>query len=106
MLKSDGDKNGKKSIGLIGKNNNFARAVHFFLHFFAVVVATWNFLVLRFMKKMSYIKSHDRSHYGSCVHVCAHKKKKLLVFLFAFFFHCRSFSPYWPLTFLIFPPPL
>ena len=30
MLKSDGDKNGKKSRGLISKNNNFARAVHFF----------------------------------------------------------------------------
>ena len=86
MLKSDGDKNGKKSIGPIGKNNNFARAVHFFLHFFAVVVATWNFLVLRFMKKMSYIKSHDRSHYGSCVHVCAHKKKKVVCVPFRFFF--------------------
>ena len=22
------------------------------------------------------------------------------------FFHCRSFSPWWPLTFLIFSPPL
>ena len=30
-----------------------------------------------------------------------------LVFLFAFnFFHCRSFSPCWPLAFLIFSPPL
>ena len=27
-----------------------------------------------------------------------------LVFLFAFFFHCRSFSPCWPLAFLIFSP--
>ena len=74
MLKSDGDKNAKKSIGLISKNNNFARAVHFFFsHFFAVVLATWNFLVTRFTKKMSYIKSHDhdRSHYGSYGHVCA-----------------------------------
>ena len=23
------------------------------------------------------------------------------VFMFAFIFHCRSFSPYWPLAFLI-----
>ena len=26
------------------------------------------------------------------------------VFMFAFIFHCRSFSPYWPLAFLIFSP--
>ena len=76
----------KKSIGLISKNNNFARDVHFFVHFFAVVVATWNFLVARFMKKMSYIKSHDTSHYGSCVHVCGHEKKVACVPNVAFFF--------------------
>ena len=28
------------------------------------------------------------------------------VFIFAFIFHCRSFSPCWPLAFLIFSPPL
>ena len=28
------------------------------------------------------------------------------VFMFAFIFHCRSFSPCWPLAFLIFSPPL
>ena len=28
------------------------------------------------------------------------------VFMFAFNFHRRSFSPCWPLAFLIFPPPL
>ena len=28
------------------------------------------------------------------------------VFMFALIFHCRSFSPYWPLAFLIFSPPL
>ena len=33
-------------------------------------------------------------------------KKILLVVLVGFLFHCRSFSPYWPLTFLIFSPPL
>ena len=27
------------------------------------------------------------------------------VFMFAFIFHCRSFSPCWPLAFLIFSPP-
>ena len=28
------------------------------------------------------------------------------VFMFPFIFHCRSFSPCWPLAFLIFSPPL
>ena len=28
------------------------------------------------------------------------------MFMFAFIFHCRSFSPCWPLAFLIFSPPL
>ena len=28
------------------------------------------------------------------------------VFMFAFIFHCRSFSPCWLLAFLIFSPPL
>ena len=28
------------------------------------------------------------------------------VFMFAFIFHCRSFSPCWPLAFLILSPPL
>ena len=27
-----------------------------------------------------------------------------LVFMFSFIFHCRSFSPFWPLAFLIFSP--
>ena len=41
-----------------------------------------NFLVTRFMEEISYS------------------------FLFTLFFHCRSFSPWWPLAFLIFSPPL
>ena len=28
----------KKTIGLISKQNNFAREAHFFVHFFAVVL--------------------------------------------------------------------
>ena len=31
-------KNNKKTIGLISKQNNFAHEVHFFVHFFAVVL--------------------------------------------------------------------
>ena len=37
---------------------------------------------------------------------CRSPKMFLLVFLLGFyFFHCRSFSPCWPLAFLIFSPP-
>jgi len=34
----DGNKNGKKTVGLDWQNNNFARASRFFGHFFAVIV--------------------------------------------------------------------
>ena len=34
----DGNKNGKKAIGLDWQNNNFARASLFFEHFFVVAV--------------------------------------------------------------------
>ena len=32
----DGSENLKKAMGLINKNNNFARAAHLFVHFSAV----------------------------------------------------------------------
>ena len=41
MLSGEGNENGEKTtIGLSKKKkkNNFARAVHFFVHFFAVVL--------------------------------------------------------------------
>ena len=34
----DGNGNGKKATALDKENNNFARASHFFAHFFAVVL--------------------------------------------------------------------
>ena len=34
---ADDNENGKRAIGLISKNNNFARASRFFVHFFAVI---------------------------------------------------------------------
>ena len=43
--------------------------------------------------------------YGGIV-MCAHPIFCFLFFMFAFIFHCRSFSPCWPLAFLIFSPPL
>ena len=61
MLSGKGNENDEKTtIGLISKKNNFARASHFFVHFFAVVctTTTWNFqklLVTRFMEEMSYL---------------------------------------------------
>ena len=42
------------------------------------------------MEELSYVLTQ---YFVSCVHV-------------RFYFHCRSFSPYWPLAFLIFSPPL
>ena len=39
----------EKSIRFNKQNNNFAPAAHFFVHFFAVVVATLNFQDTRFM---------------------------------------------------------
>ena len=81
----------KTTIGLISKKSNFARAAHFFCTFLAVVLhdynvklpeTSWLPLVTRFMEEMYY------------------------VFLFAFCFHCRSFSPWWQLAFLTFLPPL
>ena len=46
----------QKSVGVIGeKKTFFERAAHFFVHFFAVVVVTWNFRVPRLMEKTLYV---------------------------------------------------
>ena len=43
MLSGEGNENGEKTtIGLRKKPNNFARAAHFFVHFFAVVLQDYN----------------------------------------------------------------
>ena len=47
----DGNKNGKKAIGLDWQNNNFTCASFFLVHIFAVTApTTCNFLVSRFME--------------------------------------------------------
>ena len=73
------------TIGLISKKKKqqFQSAALFFVHFFAVVLHDYNVKlpVTRFTEEMLY------------------------VFRFTFF-HCCSFSPSWPLAFLIFSPPL
>ena len=93
MLSGEGKEDGEKTtIGLISKRSNFARAAYFFCTFLAVVLHDYNIklletswlpLVTCFMEEMQY------------------------VFLFTFsFYHCRSFSPWWPLALLIFSLPL
>ena len=60
----------------------------FFVHFFAVVSYDCN----------------EKLPETSQLHVL---KRKLLSYVLLFtFFHCCSFSPSWPLAFLIFSPPL
>ena len=78
MLSGKENENGDKTtIGLISKKATFHLQHTFLVHFFAVVL-------------------HD-------LHVLWRKcRASLLLFLFTFFlFYCRSFSPRWPLAFLI-----
>ena len=86
------NKTANKSIGLISQKNNFARTAHLFVHFFGVVLHDYNLKLpetfgldtQRFMEEMS------------------------CVFVFAFFSLPAHFiiSPWWPLEFFIFAPPL
>ena len=92
MLSGKSNENGEKTIigqTLKPKKNNFARAAHFFVHFFAVVLHDFNVklpetrLVTRSLEEMS------------------------SVFLFTFFSLPLIFIfLLWPLAFLIFPQPL
>ena len=49
---ADGIENVQKTIGFYKKNNHFARASHFFVHFFArfCTTTTWKCLIWRFME--------------------------------------------------------
>ena len=71
MLNGDGNENGQKIKWSNKQKQKTSLHVtaHFFVNFFAVVVATWNFQVTRTMEKMS---------------LCL-QKILLFVFLFAFF---------------------
>ena len=70
MLSGERNQNGekKKTIGLISKKNNFARAAHFFCTFLCHRFArpqrenSRNFLVTRFMEKMSYLLLFNSFH--------------------------------------------
>ena len=76
-----------EAIGLISKKTTFHTFLYISLPLFCTTT-TWNVQ-----------KGPSCTFYGGNV-VCVR------FFLFHFFFHCLSFSPWWPLAFLIFSPPL
>ena len=75
MLSDEGNagERWKTTIGLISKKNNFARAAHFFVHFFAVVLHDYN------------VKLPETSYVHVLWKKCTCSR--------SLFFHCRSFSP-------------
>ena len=90
MLSGKSNENGEKTIigqTLKPKKNNFARAAHFFVHFFAVVLHDFN------------VKLPETSWLHVLWRKCRTSSSSPS-------FHYRSFSPQWPLSFLIFPQPL
>ena len=78
----------KTTLGLISKKETLQVQHSFFVHFFPVVCTstTWN-----------YQKLPSYTFYGGNV---------VLVSCSLFFFHYRSYLPWWPLAFLSFSPPL
>ena len=88
MRSGEGNENGEKTkIGLISQKATLRVQHTFFVHFFAVVLHDYN------------VKLPE----ASWLHVFWRKCRTCSCSLF---FHCRSFSPSWPLAFLIFSPPL
>ena len=86
MLGGKDNENGEKTtIGLISKKATFTRAVNFFVYFIAVDLHDYN------------VKLPETSW----LHVLCRKRRTCSCFPF---FHCRSFSPWWPLAFLFFSP--
>ena len=81
MLSGEGNENGKKktTIGLISKKATLHVQHTFFVHFFAVVLHDY------------YVKLPETSW----LHVLWRESRTCSCSLF---FHCRSFSPWWPLT--------
>ena len=86
MLGGEDNENGEKTtIGLISKKVTFTRAVHFLVYFIAVALHDYN------------VKLAETSW----LHVLCRKRRTCSC---SPFFHCRSFSPWWPLAFLSFSP--
>ena len=87
MLSGEGTQTVEKTtIGLMNKKSNLESASRFFLYIslpLFCTTTTW-----KFQKRPSYT-----FYKGNVVRV-----------LVPFFFHCGSFSPWWPLVFLFFSP--
>ena len=120
MLNGDNNENGFKIIDLISKKTNCTCSTLFLLIskkqicsaacFFVFLLPLFCTTATMFCttKTSNFLVTHY--FYGEIV-VCAYPifcLPNILfpVFMFAFIFHCRSFSPCWPLAFLIFSPPL
>ena len=97
-------KTATKSIDLISKKKQIARAVHFFVHFFAVVLHDYKMNAVLHDKNMKR-PSYTLSFIGELSYVFT-KTFVACVLVRFYFFHYRSFSTCWPLTFLIFSLPL
>ena len=105
-----------RSIDLISKKKKNARAAHFFL-ISKKQICTCSTLFLSFLPlfcmttmpfcttKTSNFLLVTRYFYGGSV-VCDYQRFRFLCSCSLLFFHCCSFSPCWPLAFLIFSPPL
>ena len=97
MLNDGGNENGKtntqtkKNHVSLATTTKTTTTLHVqntsFLHFFVVFLHDYSvkFLVTRFLEGTSHVLTKN---FVSCV-------------LARFLFHCRSFSPYWPLKFII-----
>ena len=87
MLSGEGNENGEKTaIGVISKKTTLHVPHSFFVHFFAVILCDHSEKLLE----------------TSQLHVLWRKCRTCCCSLF----FTRSFSPWWPLGFLIFSPPL
>ena len=83
MLSGEGNANGEKTtVGLISKKATLHVQHTFLVHFFAFVLHDYNVKLPETLWR--------KCRTCSC----------------SLFFHCRSFSPQWPLSFLISSPPL
>ena len=88
MLSGEGNENGEKTtICLISKKATLQVQHSFFVHFFTV---TWQ-------------DDNQKLPETSWLRLLWRKCRTCSCSLF---FHCRSFSPRWPLAFIIFSPPL
>ena len=98
MLNGDGNGNGFNTNISNQQKNKFARAARFFVFPLPLFCTTTTLYV----KLPSYLNTLFL--WRNC-RMCL-LNIFLSVFMFAFIFHCRSFSPCWPLAFLIVSPPL